>query len=65
MTFDQAIKEATYISSINPRHPGPQFNHDPACFKRYCTMQLGHIRRHHPLVADFIAASTFTSATTT
>jgi hypothetical protein len=39
MTLDEVKLEIEYIQSINPRSPGANFNHDPACFARYCKMQ--------------------------
>lgn len=31
--------ELLYIELINPSNPGPNFNDDPECFKRYQIMQ--------------------------
>ena len=39
MTLDEVKLEIEYILSVNPRSPGANFNHDPACFARYCKMQ--------------------------
>ena len=48
MTFVKALREVTYIQSINPSFPGRTFNDDPECFARYrrmqsdCARQAGH-----------------------
>lgn len=53
MTWPEAAKEVTYIQSVNPRNPGPTFNHDPECFTRYREMQSNHARKSgHDLQAD-------------
>ena len=33
------ISEADYIASVDPMMPGDNFNMDPECFARYCSMQ--------------------------
>ena len=53
MMWHEAVKEVTFIQSINPRNPGQSFNHDPACFEEYRAMQSHHARRSgHDLQAD-------------
>ena len=43
-TWTEAANEVRYIQSVNPQHPGPAFNYDPACFDRYREMQEKHAR---------------------
>ena len=31
--------ETHYIASLDPKMPGDNFNGDPECFARYCSMQ--------------------------
>ena len=44
MQYHEACKEVSYIMTINPSQPGPQFNHDPECFAGYRKMQSDHAR---------------------
>jgi len=32
-------EEAIYIEDVDPKNPGPVFNHDSECFMTYCKMQ--------------------------
>lgn len=53
MTWTEAANEAAYIRSINPRYPGPDFNHNPECFARYRKVQSDHSRSSgHELQAN-------------
>ncbi len=33
------LEELDYITSQDPKRPGGDFNHDPACFQTYVRMQ--------------------------
>lgn len=39
-THEAREEERQYIKFVNPLKPGKTFNNDPACFARYCEMQL-------------------------
>lgn len=44
MTKQDWSLEVGYIVSVDPAHPGKSFNHDPACFVRYCEMQAANAK---------------------
>ena len=54
MTLDAAKQELEYIQSIDPKHPGSTFNHDPKVFAEYCNMHANHILAsgHHQIALD-------------
>ena len=44
--------ELTYLKSIVPSSPGPDFNDDRAVFAHYCNMQVNLHRHDHNVAAQ-------------
>ena len=42
-TKENWLEELQFIQSIPASTPGPIFNNDPACFGRYCAMQVSRV----------------------
>ena len=45
LSFEFWRDELAYIQSVDPRDPGPSYNHSPACFASYCDMQANAAQR--------------------
>jgi hypothetical protein len=56
-TREQAEAELAHVGTVDPKYPGRCYNHDPACFARYCGMQARSAKASgHDDIADAIAA---------